>query len=145
MIKFPDKKPLVDYTHRLRSRYSETDKMGYVYYGRYLEYFEVARTEMIRHLGIPYSELENSGIMLPVIHTEIEYKKPVFYDVEMNVRVMVFDEPVIRLRTYYELTTENSNDLHVKGEVTLCFTNMETRRPCKVPSFFLDKIKPKIP
>ena len=51
-ISFPDKKPLIEYTHTLRSRYGETDKMGYVYYGRYLEYFEVARTEMIRSFGL---------------------------------------------------------------------------------------------
>lgn len=115
--------------------------MGYVYYGRYLEYFEVARTEMIRQLGLSYRELEDKGIMLPVIHTEIDYKKPVFYDELMHIRVLVFDEPAIKLKTYYQLTTQNSTDIHVNGEVTLCFTNAETRRPCKAPEFFLDRIK----
>lgn len=73
-ISFPDREPLIEYTHKLRSRYGETDKMGYVYYGRYLEYFEVARTEMIRSFGLSYRELEENGVMLPVIHSELEYK-----------------------------------------------------------------------
>jgi acyl-CoA thioester hydrolase len=96
-VKFPDKKPIVEYTHTLRSRYGETDRMGYVYYGRYLEYFEVARTEMIRSYGLSYRELEESGVMLPVIHSEVEYKAPILYDEEMHVKVMVFDIPAVRL------------------------------------------------
>lgn len=139
-ISIPDKKPLIEYTHKLRSRYGETDKMGYVYYGRYLEYFEVARTEMIRSLGLSYRELEEQGVMLPVIHSELEYKLPVHYDVEMNIKVMVFDTPSVRLQTFYEVTTEESAHLHVSGEVSLCFMDAETRRPCRAPSTFLDKI-----
>lgn len=139
-ITFPDKKPLIEYTHKLRSRYGETDKMGYVYYGRYLEYFEVARTEMIRSLGLSYRELEEQGVMLPVIHSELEYKLPVHYDIEMDIKVIVFDTPSVRLQTFYEVTTEDSTQLHVSGEVSLCFMNAETRRPCRAPSEFLDKI-----
>lgn len=138
MIKFPDKDPLVEYTHVMRSRYGETDKMGYVYYGRYLEYFEVARTEMIRAGGLSYRDLENSGIMLPVIHAELEYKQPVYYDAEMHIRVTVFDIPSVRLYTFYELFTHENAGVHVRGEVTLCFTNAETRRPCRAPDVFLN-------
>ena len=87
---FPDSNPLLTFTYQLRSRYSETDKMGYVYYGRYLEYFEVARTEMIRQAGFSYRDLEESGIMLPVIHSEIQYKQPIFYDERMDIRVLRF-------------------------------------------------------
>jgi acyl-CoA thioester hydrolase len=139
-IKFPDKKPLIEYTHILRSRYGETDKMGYVYYGRYLEYFEVARTEMIRNFGLSYRELEDKGVMLPVIHSEIDYKLPVYYDVEMKIKVLVFDIPGVRLQTFYEVTTEESDNIHIIGEVSLCFMNSETRRPCRAPAEFLDKI-----
>ncbi|MFA5670421.1 MAG: thioesterase family protein [Balneolaceae bacterium] len=144
MVKFPDKKPLIDYTHTLRSRYGETDKMGYVYYGRYLEYFEVARTEMIRSFGISYRQLEDQGIMLPVIHTEIDYKKPIFYDVEMKIRVLVFDVPSVRLQTFYEVTTKEDPTIHILGEVSLCFTNAETRRPCRAPDSFLDRFNAEI-
>ena len=78
MVQFPDASPIHSFEYRLRSRYSETDKMGYVYYGRYLEYFEEARTEMIRSLGMSYDAMEDEGIMLPVVHSEIDYKQPLF-------------------------------------------------------------------
>ncbi len=139
-IIFPDKKPLIEYTHTLRSRYGETDKMGYVYYGRYLEYFEVARTEMIRSFGLSYRELEDEGVMLPVIHSELDYKLPVYYDVEMKIKVLVFDVPAVRLQTFYEVATTESDKIHVIGEVTLCFMDSEIRRPRRAPAEFLAKI-----
>lgn len=139
-MKYPDKRPLIEYTHELRSRYGETDRMGYVYYGRYLEYFEVARTEMIRSYGLSYREMEESGVMLPVIHSEIEYKIPVLYDENMQIKVMVFDVPSVRLQTFYEVTTSGSDDIHVLGEVSLCFMNAQTRRPCRAPESFVNSI-----
>ena len=139
-MKFPDKEPIIEYTHELRSRYGETDRMGYVYYGRYLEYFEVARTEMIRSYGLSYREMEESGVMLPVIHTENEYKMPILYDEKMQIKVMVFDVPSVRLQTFYEVTTEDSDSIHILGEVSLCFMDAESRRPCRAPESFINKI-----
>ncbi|MEQ8423079.1 MAG: hotdog domain-containing protein, partial [Cyclobacteriaceae bacterium] len=51
----------------LRVRYGETDQMGYVYYGNYASYFEVARVESLRQLGMTYKELEEMGVMMPVL------------------------------------------------------------------------------
>lgn len=140
MIRFPEDKPIIQYNHELRSRYGETDQMGYVYYGRYLEYFEVARTEMIRSLGIPYSRLEEDGFMLPVVYSQIAYKSPVFYDEVMTIQVSVFEKPTARLDTYYKVFTERLDKPHVLGQVTLCFTNAETRKPCRAPRYFNDLI-----
>ena len=144
MIQLPDKNPIIEYTYLLRSRYGETDKMGHVYHGRYLEYFEVARTEMIRSFGLSYKELEEEGIMLPVIDSELKYKLPIQYDVEMRITVKVFEMPGVKLQTFYEVRTEDSNALHVLGKVSLCFMNAETRRPCRAPESFLDRIRANI-
>lgn len=138
---FPNKDPIYSYTHQLRSRYGETDQMGYVYYGRYLEYFEEARTEMIRSLGLPYAKLEQDGIMLPVIHTQVDYKSPVFYDELMDVEVLLFDIPTVRLETYYYVKTERREDPHIKGKVELCFMKEDTRKPCRSPSDFVNGLK----
>lgn len=135
---FPEKNPIYTYSHELRSRYGETDKMGYVYYGRYLEYFEVARTEMIRSLGMPYSALEEQGIMLPVVQTHIDYKAPIFYDELMSVKVYLFDIPAVKLETYYEIFTERAVKPHALGKVTLCFMEEKNRKPCRAPQIFLD-------
>lgn len=136
MSLLPDKKPLVSYTQQLRSRYSETDKMGYIYYGHYLQYFEVARTEFIRSAGIPYREMEDSGIMLPVVHAELDYKKPVLYDEVMNITVHIYEYPKVRLITYYDIKTDNNRILNVTGRVELCFIDARTRRPVRAPEEF---------
>lgn len=143
-MKFPDTPPIIEYTHTLRSRYGETDRMGYVYYGRYLEYFEVARTEMIRSYGLSYRELEESGIMLPVIHSELDYKIPILYDEEMFVKVMVYEVPKVRLQTFYEVTTPQSDAVHVYGEVSLCFMDADTRKPCRAPKSFVQSMQNKL-
>ncbi|MDX1671790.1 MAG: thioesterase family protein [Balneolaceae bacterium] len=137
---FPDKQPLHTYTHQLRSRYGETDKMGYVYYGRYLEYFEVARTEMIRHLGLPYTELEKRGIMLPVIQTHIDYKAPIYYDELMEINVYLFDIPAVKLETWYKIFTGRREEPHALGWVNLCFMEEETRKPCRAPQHFIQRL-----
>ncbi len=140
MIRFPEKEALLTYKHSLRSRYGETDQMGYVYYGRYLEYFEVARTEMIRSLGVPYSRLEEDDVMLPVIYSQIVYKFPVFYDEEMQIEVLIFRSPLVRLETFYRIHTRRQAKPHTIGQVNLCFTQKSTRKPCKAPDYFLQLI-----
>jgi acyl-CoA thioester hydrolase len=114
--------------------------MGYVYYGRYLEYFEEARTEMIRSLGFPYTRLEENGIMLPVVYTEVDYKAPVFYDELMSIRVWLFDIPTVKLETFYEVFTKRQQNPHVRGKVTLCFMKEESRKPCRAPTDFLNNL-----
>ena len=143
-MNIPENTPLVEFDHVLRSRYGETDKMGYVYYGRYLEYFEVARTEMIRSYGLSYSKMEDEGIMLPVIHAELEYKSPVFYDEEIIIRVLVYDMPGVRLKTYYKVIAKERDQLCVLGEVSLCFMDDKTRRPTRAPKYFLDQFEKEI-
>lgn len=114
--------------------------MGYVYYGRYLEYFEEARTEMIRSLGFPYTRLEENGVMLPVVHTEVDYKAPIYYDELMNITVSLFDVPTARLETYYEVSTERRETPHILGKVVLCFMDEESRKPCRAPADFIDNL-----
>ncbi|MEX0995098.1 MAG: thioesterase family protein [Balneolaceae bacterium] len=138
MVTLPDQPPLQSYIHPMRSRYSETDRMGYVYYGRYLEFFEVARTEMVRSLGLPYKKMEEEGILLPVVYTEISYKSPIHYDELMQVKVKIYEAPAVRLKTWYEIFTDTSDRPHVLGRVVLAFMDADTRRPCRAPEAFLN-------
>ena len=78
---------------QIRVRYSETDKMGYVYYGNYSAYLEVARVEMLRDLGFSYKKMEEEGIMMPVVDFHITYKKPAFYDDLITIRSRVVNMP----------------------------------------------------
>lgn len=141
---FPQKEPLIEFDYTLRSRYGETDKMGNVYHARFLEYFEVARVEMIRSYGLSYQKMEEEGIMLPVISAELEYKSPVFYDEEIIIKVMVFDTPGVRLQTWYKVIAKDRDQLCVFGKVILCFMDEETRRPCRAPKYFLDQFEKEV-
>lgn len=134
MIPFPDTDPIHTYRHSLRSRYSETDKMGYVYYGRYLEYFEEARTEMIRSMGIAYSRMEEEGILLPVSDASLAYHAPVHYDEEMQIDVLIYRVPTVRLITWYKVYTGRRENPHVTGRVSLVFVDAATRRPIRPPA-----------
>ena len=137
---YPNSKPLFTFQHFLRSRYSETDKMGYVYYGHFLQYFEVARTEMVRSFGVSYAEMEENGFMLPVVSAELEYKAPVLYDEEIRIDLELFDVPGIRLNTYYKVYSVQTGQLKTRGKVVLVFMDATTRRPVRAPELFINSL-----
>ena len=124
---------------KLRVRYAETDQMGYVYYGNYASYFEVARVDMLRSIGLSYKGMEESGIMMPVLELKCKYIKPAFYDDLLTVKVIISEIPKTRILFNYELTNESGALIHL-GETTLVFVNMETKRPCNCPDILLNKI-----
>ncbi len=72
-----------------RVPYADTDQMKFVYYANYLVYFERARNELMRSLGLPYRELEARGYGLPVITAHVDYKAPAAYDDELELRASV--------------------------------------------------------
>jgi len=125
---------------KVRVRYGETDQMGYVYYGNYPLYYEVARTDMIRKLGWPYKKLEESGIMLPVLSLNVKYIRPAYYDDELTVKTSVKKLPSARIEFEYEVFNEK-NELINKGDTTLVFVDMKTMKPTSAPTAFLNDIK----
>ncbi len=94
---------MIHTTHSLRVRYGETDPMKYVYYGNYAEYLEVARVELFRELGIPYDEIENQGIWLPVSEFSIKYLKPGLYDEILEIHTYIKKLPGVRIEFEYEI------------------------------------------
>lgn len=126
---------------KVRVRYGETDQMGYVYYGNYPLYYEVARTDMIRKLGWPYKKIEENGIMLPVLSLNVKYIKPAYYDDELTIKTSVTKMPSARIDFKYEVFNER-NELINTGETTLVFVDMKTMKPTGAPPAFLEDIKP---
>lgn len=126
---------------RIRVRYSETDKMGFVYYGHYAQYFEVGRAEAIRSLGISYAELEQQGIMMPVQSMEVQYLRPARYDDELTIHTHVPELPDKSIS--FRSKIFNAKDkLLTEGVVTLVFINQDTGRRCAAPKVLLDLLKP---
>lgn len=128
----PPGKPLVQYVHTIRIRYADTDQMGHVYHSHFLVYFEAARTELIRDLGLSYADLEAQQIMMPVANVNIQYRRPVRYDALIKVKVMVFNTPDRRFDSYYEIMDEEGY-ICARGHVQLAFVDGKTRRPIHAP------------
>lgn len=126
---------------KVRVRYSETDQMGYVYYGNYAAYYEVARVEMLRKLGTSYKEMELSGIMMPVLELKCKYIKPARYDEELTIQVKIKEKPSTRITFHYEIYNEQ-NILINTGETTLVFVNIERNRPCLPSKDFEERLAP---
>ncbi|WNJ18821.1 thioesterase family protein [Pontibacter sp. G13] len=126
---------------QVRVRYGETDQMGYVYYGKYAEYFEVGRTELIRSLGLTYKALEESGILMPVADLQIKYRYPAKYDDILTIRTSVPEHPKSSFLTQYEISNE-AGQLLVSGSVKLAFVDAARQRPVRAPQSVLDAVKP---
>jgi acyl-CoA thioester hydrolase len=125
---------------RIRVRYGETDRMGYVYYGNYAEYFEVGRVEALRELGMSYRDMEDSGVLLPVLDYSIKYLKPAYYDELLTIKTMIIEMPTARLKFKYETYNEAGSMINF-GETTLVFVKKETGKPCGAPADFVERIK----
>jgi acyl-CoA thioester hydrolase len=124
---------------KIRVRYSETDQMGFVYYGNYAAYLEVGRVEALRESGFPYKELEQRGFLLPVANLTINYKKPALYDDELTIKTTIKEKPAVKF--VFETSIYNSvGDLIIDSSVTLVFVDAKTKRPVKGPDDLIDKI-----
>jgi len=122
---------------QIRVRYGETDQMAYVYYGNYAQYFEVARVEWMRKLGISYKELEEQGIMLPVLKLEVNYHKPGKYDDLLTIKTIVKKKPSVRIEFHFEIYNEKE-ELITTGFTSLVFIDMKRNRPTKAPQIILN-------
>ncbi len=124
---------------QIRVRYAETDRMGYVYYGNYATYFEVARVESLRQLGFTYKDMEDKGIVLPVLDFSIRYLKPAYYDDQLTIYTSIIKPPAARLFFEYE-TFNEKNELLNKASTTLVFISKETMKPCMAPDYMVNSL-----
>lgn len=127
----------------IRVRYGETDQMGYVYYGNYALYYEEARTNAIRLLGITYKELEENGIMMPVINSNITNLRPVYYDELLTIRCSIpsISKEDTEIIFEGEIINEKGKKVN-EGIIRLAFVDMQTRRKTTIPDILYDKLKP---
>ncbi len=112
-----------DHIHQKKVYYKDVDKMGIVYYSRYLEYFEESRTELLSSLGLNVSDIEKLGIILPVISCHCEFKKGARFEDIILVRSWIEERPRSTLKISYEAILKKTNDLLVKGYTIHAFVN----------------------
>lgn len=122
-----------------RVRYGETDQMGVVYHGNYPQYLEMGRVEWLRELGFSYKEMEENGIILPVISLRMDYKKPALYDDLLTVRTQLTKRPTVKIEFDYEIRNQQQEIL-VEANSVLAFMDRKTKRPIQCPDYLLEKI-----
>ena len=124
---------MYSYDTQLRVRYADTDQMGFVYYGNYATYYEVARVEAFRNLGYVYKKMEESGVMMPVLSMKSQYHYPAKYDDLLTIKVTIPEKPRARIHYHYQIFNEEEKLLNT-GETLLVFVNMKTGKPTKMPA-----------
>ena len=125
---------------QFRIRYAETDQMSFVYHGNYAQYFEMGRIEWLRNLGISYKNMEENGIMLPVINLNINYIKPAKYDDLLTLKTTLEKMPSAKIEFKYEIYNEKK-ELLTTANTTLVFVNSISNRPTRPPENLLKKLK----
>lgn len=117
---------------RVRVRYAETDRMGVVYYANYFVWFEVGRTEWLRHTGWTYREMERDGVALPVIEAHCEYRQPARYDDELEISTRAMLVSAVRIRFDYQVIRVDGSDSVASGHTVHAATD-SSGRPCRLP------------
>jgi len=126
---------------QVRVRYGETDQMGYVYYGNYAMYYEVARVESLRQLGLSYKELEDMGVMLPVLENKSKFLSAALYDDLLRIVTTIREKPGVRIKFEYEIFNEADKLIH-QGETLLVFVDKKNGKPCRPPKVFEQILEP---
>jgi acyl-CoA thioester hydrolase len=116
----------------IRVRYAETDQMGYVYYGNYATFYEVARVEALRNVGLTYRGLESQGVLMPVLELKSKFIRPARYDDLLTIKTSIKERPTTRMIFSYEVYNEEEELINV-GETTLVFIDKLSGRPCHAP------------
>ena len=130
-------------THSLRLRYVETDPMKYVYYGNYAAYFEVARVELFRELGMPYDAIEQRGFWLPVSQFSVKYLKPARYDQLLKIHTYIRKIPGVKIEFDYEIYNESKESI-TEAKTTLFFLDAEKNKVISCPDFLMELLMKKL-
>jgi acyl-CoA thioester hydrolase len=125
----------------VRVRYGETDQMAYVYYGNYAMYYEVARVESLRRLGVTYKELEASGVMMPVLENYSRFLMAARYDELLRIVTTIKEKPTVKIKFEYEIFNEENKLIH-QGETILAFVDQKSGRPCRPPELMMSVLAP---
>ena len=125
----------------LRVRYADTDQMQFAYNGKYLEYFEVGRTELLRSTGLTYKVVEKEGYQLPLVEAHLTYVSAAYYDDILVIEASLNEIPKFKMRIYYRIFRKENSELVAEGYTEHIFIKKESKRPVRPPQFYLDAVK----
>jgi acyl-CoA thioester hydrolase len=134
---------MIEHSYQFRVMYHDTDKMGTVHHSNYVKYYETARWELFRSIGIPYHLVEEAGYMLPVIRMNFRFIKTTHYDALLTVKTNLKAIKGPRLWFTYQLFNE-SDVLINEAETEIAFVYSENWKPCMPPDFVLSAIENRV-
>jgi len=130
---------MIEYDYYIRVYYRDVDQMGIVYYTRYLEYFEAARTELLRSVELDVTKIEQLGYFLPVISCHCDYKMSAKFDDKLHISTKITELPRSSMKIEYEVYN-SEKELLVTGNTVHTFINLKGKA-VKPPKMFIEKLR----
>lgn len=127
---------------QIRVRYAETDQMGVVYHSNYFPYFEAARAEAIREMGITYADMEKAGIIMPVVDVHCRYLRPARYDDLLTIKTILKELPVHHKIEFHHEVYNEQKELLAVGKIILYFMEPKSMKRTSMPVSLIDKLQP---
>ena len=131
---------MIEHDYKFRVTYPDTDQMGTMHHANYVKYYEAARWELFRSIGIPYLSVEEAGYMLPVTRMNFRFIKTTHYDEQLTVKTTLKAIKGVRIWFIYKLYNEQ-NELINEAETELAFVGRNNWKPCAVPDFVLKAVE----
>ncbi|MFC1481935.1 acyl-CoA thioesterase [Candidatus Neomarinimicrobiota bacterium] len=131
----------IDISHQYRHQviYAQVDRMDVVYYSRYYEFFEAARSALLRSLELPYAQIEAQGIMLPVIESNCRYFGSATFEDILTIESSIIEQPKVRMRINYRVFKGEEHELVAEGYTVHAFVN-KVMKPVRIPRFVLEQL-----
>jgi len=131
---------MIEHEYKFRVAYPDTDRMGTVHHANYVKFYETARWELFRSIGVPYSLVEEAGVMCPVIKMSFKFIKITRYDELLTVKTTLKAIKGVRIWFTYKLYNEQ-NELINEAETELAFVGIDNWKPCVAPDILLKAIE----
>ena len=109
------------YTYYRRAQYHETDQMGIIHHSNYVKWMEEARIGYMDQMGFSYKKVEEMGVISPVVEISVTYKKQVFFDDDIQIRVSIRKYNGISLEFNYEFFNTTRNEICTVAYSRHCF------------------------
>ena len=132
---------MLKHSTSIRVRYADTDKMQFVYNGKYLEYFEVGRTELLRSTGLAYSELEKQGYQLPLLEAGLKFHSAGKYDDILIIEASVKELFSSKVHIEYKIFREGTDELITEGFTTHIFIKTDTKKAVRPPKIYIEALR----
>ncbi len=132
---------MISYNYKTKIFYRDIDQMGIVYYSRYFEFFEAARTELLSSIDLNVTEIESLGVYLPVVSTECTYINGANFEDNLLIQTEIKEIPRLKLVIHYMASKMDTGNPVVEGSTTHVFIKKSTRKPIRPPKEFLTKLK----